>query len=48
MTLPPVVADRTLSYLRRLIPRGYNEQDDLLTLIRFYEKAALRNPKQPK
>jgi len=48
MTLPPAVADRTLSYLRRLIPRGYNEADDLLTLIRFYERAAVRERKQAK
>lgn len=40
MKLPSDVPDRTLHYLRRMIPRGYAESEDLLNLIRFYEKAS--------
>lgn len=48
MDLPPDVADRTLPYLRRLIPRGYAESDDLLSLIRYFEKASARGKKHRK
>jgi len=42
MDLPSDVTHRTLKYLRRMIPRGYDESDELMSLIRYYEKAAAR------
>lgn len=42
MKLDPNVAARTLDYLKRAIPRGQQEADELHSLIRFYEQVTLR------
>lgn len=39
MKLSPSVASRTLQFLRRTIPKGHSEADELMELIRFYERA---------
>lgn len=39
MRMSPSVARRTLNFLRRTIPRGQAEADDLLQLIEFFEQA---------
>jgi hypothetical protein len=39
MKLSPAVASRTLQFLRRTIPKGHAEADELLDLIMFYERA---------
>lgn len=40
MRMSPSVARRTLNFLRRTIPRGQAEADDLLQLIEFFEQAS--------
>ncbi len=39
MKISPAVAARTLEFLRRTIPRGHSEADELMDLIRFFERA---------
>ena len=39
MKMTPSVAARTLEFLRRTIPRGHSEADELMDLIRFFERA---------
>jgi len=39
MKISPAVAARTLEFLRRTIPRGHSEADELLDLIRLFERA---------
>lgn len=39
MKITPAVAARTLEFLRRMIPKGHAEADELLDLIRFFERA---------
>lgn len=46
MKLTPSVAARTLSFLRRTIPRGHAEADDLLGLIAFYEQVLEQTQKK--
>lgn len=39
MRMSPSVARRTLNFLRRTIPRGQAEADELFQLIEFFEQA---------
>lgn len=39
MRIDAETAARTVDYLKRTIPRGHSEADELVKLIRLYEQA---------
>ena len=46
MKITPAVAARTLDYLRRTIPKGHADADNLLDLIAFFEQVLAEAPKR--
>lgn len=46
MKVSPAVANRTLKFLRSVVPKGHSQADDLLDLIVFYENVLSESQKK--